>query len=240
MLSLPVASARAATLFVGESRGAFGAPTVDPSIDSEATFRVENPSPQTEDFLLGEPGQDSAPNRLSFTGQGFSVLSEQTFSVGSLTYRNGQTFEGTNVSSVPLGISLDLIQPLQAQRSFEYSFTFNLTPNTAQGGSADSLVISENPAPQTLLIQDKTFSIELLGFSADDGNTFVSSFQIPEDQSVSSTLFAQITPVPGDVGSPVETPNGQPTRVPEPAILPSLLALGAVVRIKRNLLPAQR
>lgn len=228
--SLPVTATQAATLFVGESRGSFGAPTVDPAIDSEATFRVEKTSPQTEDFLLGEPGPDSAPNRLSFSGQAFSVAPQQTFSVGTLTYRNGQTFEGTNVSSVPLGIRLNLTQPLQAQRSFAYRFTFDLTPNTDQTGSADSLVISENPAPQAVLLQEETFSIELLGFSADNGNTFTRSFQIPEDQSIDSTLFAQIVPVPVDITAP----DSHPTKVPEPAILPGLLALGAFVRLKRN------
>ena len=229
---LPAANARATTLFTGDSRGTFGAPFVDPSVDSEATFRVENPSPRTESFLLGEPGPDSTPNQLSFTGRAFSALLQQSFSVGTLTYRNGQTFAGTNVSGVPLSISLNLTEPSQAQRSFDYQFMFDLTPNTDQVGSADRLVISENPTSQSFLIQDTSFSIELLGFSSDSGNTFTRSLQVAEDQSASSTLFAQIKAEQIDVEQPM--PPQQPTEVPEPALLAGLMVLSAAARLKRT------
>lgn len=226
----PITQAQAAALFAGDSRGSFGAPLVDPSIDSEATFRVENPDSKTEAFLLGAPGPDSTPNQLSFTGQTFSVPSESAFSVGSLTYRNGQTFQGTNVSSVPLSISLNLSQPSQLQRSFDYQFTFSLTPNTDQTGSADSLIVSKNPAPQAFSIQDSDFSVELLGFSADNGETFTRSFQVPEDNSISSTLFAQISST--DDG--IIIPGDQPTKVPEPSIFAGLLLAGAAMRLSRS------
>lgn len=227
--SMPSVNAQAAALFTGDSRGTFGTPLIDPSVDFEAMFSIENPDPQTEAFLLGEPGPNSTPNRLSFTGQEFSASPQQAFSVGSLTYRNGQTFEGTNVSSVPLSISLNLVQPLQTQRSFDYRFTFNLTPNTNSTGSADSLTISENPAAQRLFIQQEKFSVELLGFSPDNGSTFTRSFQVPEDQSTSSTLFAQIKPEQIDIQQPEV-----PTEVPEPAVLSGLLILGAAIRIRQN------
>jgi len=223
--------AQAATLFVGDSRGSFGAPLIDLSVDSEAMFRVENPNAQTEAFLLGEPGPNSAPNQLSFTGQKFSTPTQQSFSVGRLTYRNGQTFQGTNVSSVPLGINLNLIQPSQVQRSFDYQFTFDLTPNNSEIGSADSLTISENPAPQTLFVQQEEFSLELLGFSSDNGNTFTRKFQVPEDQSTESTLFAQISPVRTDIQQPVVPPKPA-TEVPEPAVLSGLLVLSAAMSLK--------
>lgn len=227
---LPAANAQAAILFSGSSRGTFGEPLVDPSIDSEATFRVENPTPQTEAFLLGAPGPDSVPNQLAFTGEEFSVATQQSFSVGTLTYQNGQTFQGTNVSGVPLSISLNLAQPSQAQRSFDYQFTFSLTPNIEQVSSADNLVISENPDPQSFSIGEESFSIELLGFSSDNGATFTRSLQVAEDQSISSILFAQIEAESVTIGQP-ESPNGQPIEVPEPALLSGLFVIFAAVKL---------
>ncbi|MEM6451416.1 MAG: choice-of-anchor K domain-containing protein [Cyanobacteria bacterium P01_D01_bin.105] len=232
---LPSAGASAARLIVGESRATFGSPVIDPAVDSEATFQVENsPNADTETFVLGEPGPNSTPNRLSFSGQPFSSATQQPFSIGQLTYLNGQTFEGTHVSSVPLGISLNFSQPFQGQRNFGYDFTFDFTPNADPANSADNLFVSENPASQTLAIQEESFSLELLGFSDDDGNTFARSFQIPEDQSIRSELFARVKPVSVDVAFPIETPPDRPTEIPEPTILSGLLVLGIAMRLRRS------
>lgn len=229
---IPTHNVQAATLFVGSSRGTFGTPLVDPSIDAEATFRTETPNLLTELFFLGEPGPDSTPNQLSFTSQNFSVPSQEPFSIGTLTYRNGQTFQGTNVSSVPLNVSLNLIQPSQTQRDFDYRFTFSLTPNVEDSDSADRLTISENPAPQILSTQEGAFRIELLGFSLNAGTTFTRNFQISEDQSVSSTLFAQIQPEV--IQQPDDVDPKQPMQVPEPSLITGFLMLCAALKLRKD------
>ena len=232
---LPSSKAWAATFFMGGSSGEFGTPIVDPSVDDAATFSVEKPSSETESFISGEPGEGSMPNKLSFTNTSFAAIPDQIFSVGSLSYLNGQTFSGTNVSSVPISINLSFLEPTQTQQ-FEfgvtYSFTFNLTPNADTSGSADSLTISENPAPQTFAIAQEAYSLEVLGFSPDNGATFTRRFQVPEDQAINSTLFAQIKREGAMPESPMQPTN--PTDVPEPAFLSGLAVLGGAILLKKK------
>lgn len=248
-LLLQSSPAAAATLFLGDSSGTFESPSVNQSVDPEATFSTEKPNPQSETFVLGRPDDRSMPNKLTFWSNSFTAASEQAFSVGSLTYLNGQTFSGTHVSSVPLSIQLNLTQPAQAQRQFKYTFGFDLTPNTDLDGSADRLLVSDNPAAQTFAFDQALYSLSLLGFSADGGATFTRSFQVPEDMTISSQLYAQIKqispepitdnpPDPAPVPMPMPTPEPfpepvpEPTEVPEPAVLAGLLMLGGGLRSK--------
>ncbi len=256
-LLLQGSPAAAATLFLGDSSGTFDSPSVNQSIDPEATFSTEKPNAQSETFVLGKPGDRSMPNKLTFWSDSFTAIPEQAFSVGSLTYLNGQTFSGTHVSSVPLSIQISLTQPAQVQRQFEYTFGFDLTPNTGLDGSADRLLVSDNPAARTFAFEQTLYSIALLGFSSDSGATFTRSFQVPEDMTISSQLYAQIkqlspehatdkppapspSPTPDPVPTPVPTPEPfpeptpEPTEVPEPTALAGLLMLGGILRSGRS------
>ena len=227
----PSAKVWAAVIVSGSSNGSFGTPLIDPSIDSESVFSIEQPDLRTEIFTVGEPGEGSMSNKLTFTGIDFSANSDQAFSIGNLTYLNGQTFSGTNVSSVPLGVGINLLQPAQTQQQFEYRFAFNLTPNTDTGGSADSLSISENPSPQIFTVGQETYSVEILGFSPDDGATFARSFQVPEDQSIDGSLFAKVKLASMTGGGPR---NEQPTDIPEPTAIAGLLVIAGAMRIRKS------
>ena len=229
---LPSSKAWAATFFMGGSTGEFGTPVVDPSVDTEATFSVQKPDAETESFVSGEAGDGSMPNKLTFTKKSFSAIPDQIFSVGNLSYLNGQTFSGTNVSSVPISINLSLLEPTKTQQQFEYSFTFNLTPNADISTSADSLTISKNPAPQTFTLAQETYSVKVLGFSPDNGVTFIRRFQVPEDQAIDSTLFAQIKQEESIPNSPAQPTD--PTDVPEPAFLSGLMVLGGTILLKKK------
>ncbi len=246
----------AATLFLGDSSGTFESPLVDQSVDPEATFSTEKPNPQSETFVLGRPGSGSMPNMLTFWSNSFAAVPEQAFAVGNLTYLNGQTFTGTHVSSVPLSIQLSLAESAQAQRTFKYTFGFDLTPNTNPGGSADNLLVSDNPQAQTFKFDQKLYSLALLGFSPDGGATFSRIFEVPEDRTISSTLYAQIKlaspehvsgqppvmppAIPPEM--PPETlpempfgpPSETPVEVPEPAAVAGLLMLGGALLSKRR------
>jgi hypothetical protein len=217
--------------FTGSSHGAFGTPVIDTLIDANATFSIEKPNAQSESFILGEPGNGSMPNKLTFVGTTFSTMPEQVFSVGSLSYLNGQTFSGTNVSSVPLGVSLNFLQPGPTQQQFQYSFAFNLTPNSDQSSSADNLTLSENPAPQTFEFEQAKYNLKILGFSVDNGVTFTRDFQVPEDQIANGVLLAQIK-LASLSSSPIEPEK--PQDIPEPALLQALLLVGATTVVLRK------
>lgn len=226
----PGAKVWAAVIVSGSSSGSFGTPLIDSSVDSESIFSIEKLDSQTETFTLGEAGEGSMPNQLTFVSKDFSATSDQAFSIGTLQYLNGQTFSGTNASSVPLGVNISLQQPVRSQQQFEYRFAFNLTPNT-DSNSADSLTISENPSPQTFTIEQDTYSVEVLGFSPDDGATFTRSFQIPEDQSIDSTLFARIKLASMTDGESGSDPS---TDIPEPTAIAGLLVVAGAMRIRRS------
>jgi hypothetical protein len=221
----------AATVFTGNSNGVFGTPVIDTLIDTNATFSIEKPNAQSESFILGEPGNGSMPNKLTFVGTAFSTVPEQVFSVGSLSYLNGQTFSGTHVSSVPLGVSLNFLQPGPTQQQFQYSFTFNLTPNSDQSSSADNLTLSENPAPQTFEVEQAKYDLKILGFSVDNGVTFTRDFQVPEDQIANGILLAQIK-LASLPSSPIEPER--PQDIPEPPLLEALLLAGATTVVLRK------
>lgn len=226
----PNSKAWAAAMFTGNSSGTFGTPTIDASVDAEAMFNIEQPSEASTSFILGEPGEGSMPNQLTFTGKSFSAPDSQAFSIGDLSYTNGQTFRGTNVSSVPIEINLDFAQPTQVQQQIEYNFAFDLTPNTDIDTSADNLEISANPAVTTVTSEPESFSLELLGFSQDNGSTFTRNFQVREDQTVSSQLYA----IARSIKSPIDptTPiSPKPTDIPEPTMLAGLFLLGSAITL---------
>ncbi|MGB7251870.1 MAG: choice-of-anchor K domain-containing protein [Phormidesmis sp.] len=235
---LPAPQAHAATLFIGGSNGTFGTPTVDPSVDPDAMFSVQKPNPQSETFVMGEPGPGSMPNQLTFSGVPFATLADQPFAVGNLSYLNGQTYTGTHVSSVPFGASLYLTQPVQTRRRFDYLFSFDLTlnanaPDADAQTSADSLTISENPAAQAFNIGQESYSVEVLGFSQDGGTTFTRRFQVFEDETVSGALFAQIK-LASISRKIIEREVAQPTtEVPEPASIAGLLMLGSAALLRK-------
>lgn len=229
-LIVPHPQATAATI-IGSSRGSFNTPIIDLTTDPNAVFSIENNSDRSETFALGKSAADSMPNQLTFLGTPFVTNTEQMFEVGNLTYFNGRTFLGTHVSSVPLNLSLAFAQPIETQQQFDYHFNFNLTPNT-DASSADSLVISDNPTPQTFTVEETNYHVELLGFSQNNGETFTHSFQAAEDERISTALFAQIKLA--NINQPSSEINQpSPTEIPEPASLASLLMLGSTLLLRK-------
>lgn len=232
---LPVQQADAASIFTGSSVGTFGNPTVNPNTDPDALFSIKNAAPLSETFVFGEADTGSMPNELTFSGLNFTTSANQPFAIGDFSYFNGRTFVETNVSSVPIDITLAFNQPIETQHKFGYRFNFDLTPNT-DVSNADQLVVSKNPTPQTFTAEDARYRIDLLGFSQNDGATFTQSFEAPEDTVVSSTLFAQLklASINRDINPP------SPTEIPEPHTFAGLLLLGSIMRLSKSGFPKNR
>ena len=218
-----------AAIFTGSS-STFGPPTIDPAVDPNATFSVENLTASTERFSLGQPGEGSMPNRVAFTATDFLAAGDRPFSIGRLSYLNGQTFSGTNVSSVPFSVELALNPPVSAQFQFRYQFAFNLTPNAAADTdtTADTLAIADSNGAQLFSIGQDLYSLSLLGFSLDRGRTFTQSLSAFEDQTVDSQLFAQIR-----LAALFPPPDLSAT-VPEPTSRSALLIVGSALLIRRR------
>lgn len=221
-------SALAAVTFTGSSSSFFGPPKINLEQDPNATFSIDSPTPGSTRFTLGKPGDSSQPNRLTFTQSDFTTTGNTPFSIGDLAFFNGQTFDGTNVSSVPLNIELGLNAIPQSRYPFQYQLAFDLTLNNTENydSEADSLAILDTTRIQSFDFEQNTYELNLLGFSQDGGQTFARSLQVSEDQTASSTLFAQITLAAIDSNRP-------PTDIPEPALLSTYLLLGSLLLKKR-------
>ena len=214
-----------AAIFTGNSSGHFSTPYVEPDRDPNATFSIENTSDRTT-FTSGKPGDTSLPNRLTFSQEAIAT-NGSLFPIGTLSFFNGQTFDGTNVSSVPLNVELALDSVNAAPFQFQYQLSFDLTLNNAEdyNSNADTILIEGNTQPRPLEFGRNFYQLTLLGFSQDDGRTFSRSLQAFEEQSVDSVLFAKIERA---------IKNGTNTAdIPEPSASLTCFAIAVAIATKR-------
>ena len=225
-----ISAAAAATNFSGTSSGSFGLPEIDLDRDPNPTFSVERTAIGSTTFTLGQPGESSRPSQLTFTQTSFTAIEDDPFSVGEISFFNGQTFDGTNVSGVPLNVELILDSVSRSPYQFQYQFNFDLTLNDAANydGDADIVAIVDRTQTQPFNFEQKTYELALLGFSQDEGSTFAQSLSAFEDRVVTSTLFAQIEL------AAINAANNPATDIPEPPLLAALLAFGSTLLIERR------
>jgi hypothetical protein len=202
-----VAPARAG-MFAGDTLSTFGAytPGTNTNINNSSTFGPSGASTFTSG--TGDPDRNS----LTMTGTNFNADASTAFAVAGLSYHNGQTESGTAATDVAVTIALQFTAPSGfPTQTFDFSFNFDLTPNNYSPPSNplnDDILTPENVyASNTFTYDGQTYTLHLLGFSSDGGNTITSQFMLPEDQTVTSDLYGEITT---DLG---------PAAAPEPATL---------------------
>src|SRR6266705_354284 len=66
----------------------------------------------TSDLKYGVGFGGSLPNELSFSGSTFAGPFETPFTVGTLSYFNGTTFQGTEPSAVDLAVTISFTAPI--------------------------------------------------------------------------------------------------------------------------------
>ena len=144
----------------------------------------------TNSFAWGT-GVGSAPSSLTFVGTSLdSVVLDQPFSLGKISYFNGVTLIGTEAYSVDLRTTVDFAGTTQ---SFDYSFdlahTLVNTPNTANPiQSADTVLLSGSIPATNFTIDGVEYTVEL----ALDSTKFV----VLEGGSASAELIGKVTVVP--------------------------------------------
>jgi len=214
-------------MFQGGSLATFGSYTAGTNTNiTNGTFI--NP---TSTFRSGTAVSGSQPNSLKMDGLGFNVDPGTMFAVSTLQYHNGQTLSGTAATDVGVDLNLKFTAPPGTpNQSFAFSFHFDLTPNNASPPSNpanDDILTPQNVfSANTFTVDGQTYTLHLLGFSNDGGTTLTPSFLLPEDATVNSTLYAELTTQLG------------PQAVPEPTTLVlgatgALLLLG-VRRLRRK------
>jgi len=214
-------ASHAATLFAGSADGVFG----DPS-----TNALQNvfSGVDTNTFTTGNPLGTSSPNTFSVDGLSFSAEAGTLFSVANLTYTNGATVVGSNVSSVALDLTLDFATPSGIEEvTFGLDFDLvDLTTNTTGDPvlDADTLSISNVASSFSFDVGGEEFTLDLVGFSTDAGSTIDNTFTLAEGATTEAQLFGVIT-----------APDSPSAGIPEPAtIIGSLVALGLTRMMKRK------
>lgn len=184
-----------ATTFTGNSFGQFGAP-VDPNPNAVISITNQN-SGINNRLTWGTPAQGSFTSYVQYDGDTFSAETEGLFSLGELTYRNGSNYRLFN-GDFPLNVSLVLNSPVTGQTNFDFLFNILNTPNRTgdpvQDG--DRLRFSTGGlSRQSFTFDGKQYTLELFGFSSDEGNTLTNQFNSPEDSVATATLYGRIAPV---------------------------------------------
>ncbi len=213
-------SAQALT-FDGSSAGQFGAP-LTPSSTSVYTLSNQNGGSNNQ-LNWGEAAGSSSDNFVKFNNATFSTPIDTAFKVGKLTYQNGGTFAETNFNGdFPLSVGLNFTNPSGINQPFNYLFnilnTLNDTGTVA--GDADRLRFSTaGLSSSSFNVGGVDYTLQLLGFSSDNGTTIINEFLSPEEATATADLYGKITTT---------------AKVPTPALLPGLIGLGAAAWRKRR------
>lgn len=198
-----------ADILQGTSSGTWGKPDKGTKPNPKL---YQNP-PDT--FEWGKPVRKSyEPNGLIFTGGGFAEEIGKPFEVGKLNYYNGSIFVNTAVESVPLKIELDLDSPTDRSTTFTFDLDLDTTDDrgkTDDDAKSDFVYFPDVLPSQTFTYDGTKYTLELVGFSKDEGKTLENRFRVRERQGDLASLFAKITKAPpklADLEDPTADTDG--------------------------------
>lgn len=150
-------------------------------------------------FSLGTPGLMGTEGFVTFDGADNFLTGENSlFSLGRITYQNGQTVAGSEPEGdFPLQIELKLSNPAEETQTFTFLLNNQVTLNNTGDPvlDGDRLLFSEQISRERFEYQGKEYTVDLFGFSSNGGQTFVGQFDSPEDSIATAELFAKIVPI---------------------------------------------
>ncbi len=197
-------------------------------------------------FNWGEPSATPYDSQFTFDGvgsdqePGWTANAEESFLIGDFTYRNGSTHHSGGVLGIDLSITLQLLDPLYLTDSYTFNFSIENTQNiytyadypelTQEERNAlnGDIVHAESAFSDTVFTYDDIdFTLELLGFSTDGGETIRTDFSSPERNSAIAGVYARITS---------DIPSTEP--VPEPSTIFlmgfGVICLSVIIRKKQR------
>jgi len=171
---------------------------------------------------IGAPG--SFDNEFSFDGvgsdggAGWEASLDEAFLIGDFDYRNGSTYYSNGIEGVDLALTLAITDPVDSVENHEFGFSITNTPNDTGNPVTDGDIVTATTlfSGTDFVVGGTEYTLELLGFSIDGGNTIISDFSSPEGATASAGIYGRITS---------STPDTSAT--PEPATI-FLLGSGMV------------
>lgn len=170
----------------------------------------------------GTPVNGSFTNYIQYDGLGFNTGLDTLFAVGNFIFRNGTVWGNSNnfTGDFPLDVKLSFTNPLVGDEQFQYTFNYEATTNIHNDPVLDADILkfpTNGFTSDTFNFDGVDYTLMLMGFSSDGGNTFVSEFDSPEESTAEAMLYAQIraTSIP------------KPTKsIPEPTTIAGLGLFG--------------
>ncbi len=210
-LLLGVMGEAQAALFTGTSSGSwnlpaetFGAEVLD--ANGGTNNRIE----------WGIPVNNSNKNSLQYDSLNFNVDENSSFALGDLTYFNGAVDSTSHNFDGDFSLDVEIFVNNSIPNSETFSYTFNIFQTLNETGDpvldGDKLSFLTNELTgNTFSLDSVDYTLKLLGFSNDGGNTTLSEWNLPENDETNSLLYAEIIAA---------------QRVPEPTVLVGLGMLG--------------
>ena len=205
-----IATASALT-FSGSATGSWGNVVSEDAGDVYSVDNSDNGGDAT--FNWGTPATTVFDNQFTFDGVGsddgdapWIVDSEVAFLIGDFTYRNGSTYNSIGINGIDLAITLQIVDPLNSTEMYNFDFSIFNTPNITGNPVTDGDIVSTNSSfsVTNFEVNEITYTLELLGFSSDGGNTIRTDFSSPEGAIANAGLYGKIT---SEIPNPVPEPS---------------------------------
>lgn len=202
------------------------------SVATDDVFSITNNDTTggTANFNWGVPVTGDTDSMFSFNGVGsegddnwtFNTGLDSYFLLGNFGYRNGTTSNSIGINSVTLDISLNTLSPADLiKETFSFVFSIENTPNITGDAIKDGDIVQVNSSiPDSVFYYDGiAYTLELLGFSKDGGDTLLTDFSSPEGAYSEAGLYGRIikNPVPLLTSFTVQNESITSTPVPEPS-----------------------
>lgn len=129
-----------------------------------------------------------------------NIEANTPFVMSNLSYFNAEIWApGSSIYELPVTTKINITNLVGVPApTFNFAFRLNFTDNQGMSqGVPDTLQYINPSSPNTFTYGSKTYTMRLLGFSNNNGNTFTSTYQLPEYQTTTSQLFAQFEEVLG-------------------------------------------
>jgi len=143
---------------------------------------------------LGTPAFESF---VQFDGTDFRTRTNDLFRLGDLTYRNGETDFGSEPKGdLPFDLNVSLTKPIIDSKPFRFFFNNEATLNETGDPVLDGDILTFSGAgltSDTIEALGTEYTLDLFGFSEDNGFTQVGRFNSPENSTANASLFGKIT-----------------------------------------------
>ncbi|MDM8556591.1 choice-of-anchor K domain-containing protein [Desulfococcaceae bacterium HSG7] len=176
-------------------------------------------TPFDNQFTFDGIGSDGAPL--------WNTSDEEAFLLGNFSYRNGSTYNSAGIDGVDLMIELAIMDPVEIINTYDFGFSIVNTTNSTGNPVADGdIVIASSVLSDVTFNYDGIdYTLELLGFSSDGGQTVRADFSSPEGAIAEAGIYGRITAA--------DTPN---PAVPEPGTWMLItVGLSGLVFVRRKM-----